>query len=52
MKGIIVHRVFLDGDQESHVLRSDADHYPETRLTPSQPGKRLPGRVIRTMQEL
>lgn len=45
-------RVFLDGDQESHALRSDADHYPETRLAPSQPGKRLPGRVIRTMQEL
>ena len=51
-EGVIVRRVFLDGEQEGYVLRSDAAHYPETRLAPPQLTKRLLGRVVWTMQEL
>ena len=45
-------KIFLDGEQEGYLLRSESAQYPETRLTPQQLKKRLLGRVIWIMQEL
>lgn len=47
-----VRKIFLDGEQEGYLLRSESAQYPETRLTPQQLKKRLLGRVIWIMQEL
>ena len=51
-EGVIVRKLFLDGEQEAYLLRSESAQYPETRLTPQQFKKRLLGRVIWIMQEL
>ena len=51
-EGVTVRKIFLDGEQEGYLLRSESAQYPETRLTPQQLKKRLLGRVIWIMQEL
>ena len=50
-EGVTVRKIFLDGEQEGYLLRSESAQYPETRLTPQQLKKRLLGRVIWIMQE-
>lgn len=50
-EGLILRRVFLDGPQESYLLRSEAAAFPETRLAPEKLRERLLGRVVWALQQ-
>ncbi|MBE6442237.1 MAG: helix-turn-helix domain-containing protein [Desulfovibrio sp.] len=51
-EGVVLRRVFLNGEQDGYVLRSEASNFPETQLTAELLGKRLLGRVTWVLQEL
>ncbi len=51
-EGVIVRRLFLDGEQDGYLLRSESPMFPETRLSAESLSARLLGRVIWVLQEV
>lgn len=51
-EGIVVKRIFLDGDEGRYLLRSDAAGYPETSMTPAALSSHMLGRVVWVLQQI
>ncbi|MDO5483490.1 MAG: helix-turn-helix domain-containing protein [Desulfovibrionaceae bacterium] len=51
-EGLVLRRIFLNGEQDTYLLRSELSDFPETSLSPEILQTRLAGRVVWTLQEL
>lgn len=51
-EGVIITRLFLDGDNERYLLRSDAPGYPETSMEPGKLAERIMGKVSWVLQQV
>lgn len=51
-EGLMLRRVFLNGEQDGYLLRSESPDFPEISLTPDLLVKRLLGKVVWILQEL
>lgn len=50
-EGLTLRRLFLNGNQDGYVLRSESPDFPESTLSPDLLGKRVLGRVAWALQE-
>lgn len=51
-EGVVINRVYYDGDNQRYILRSDASGYPESTMTPEKLTKSVMGKVCWVLQKI
>lgn len=51
-EGVVINRIYYDGDNQRYILRSDSTGYPESSMTPEQLTKNIMGKVTWVLQKI